>query len=129
MALLQTFETTILSAELDFRAAILSIPNRSFQQPRRTDTPSALIDRLGDVASHLLDTCIPLRLISLSFFARLFEIKPVTQKYESVSRLEIYFRSEFESKWDELRKVRRLSQQGLFETGVGGELNLTSTKN
>ena len=41
-----------------------------------------------DVTSDTLDTCIPLRLITLSLFGRLFEIKSVTRKYEGVNRFD-----------------------------------------
>lgn len=77
-----------------------------------------------DVTSHLLDTCIPLRLVTLSLFGRLFEIKPVVKKYEGVERLETLFRSEFESKWEEFRKLRRASQSSLFRAGAKEELDL-----
>jgi hypothetical protein len=76
-----------------------------------------------DVTSHLLETCIPVRLITLSVFGRVFEIKPVMKKYEGVSRLEHLLPSEFQSKWEELRKLRRSSQQGLFESKAPDEMN------
>lgn len=50
MPLLQTFETTILSAEHDFRGEILFIPNRSFRRPTLTAPGAdahAVIHRLG----------------------------------------------------------------------------------
>ena len=81
-----------------------------------------------DVTSHVLDTCVPIRLITLSLFVRLLEIKSVAKKYENVDRYENLLRSEFESKWDELRKLRRSSQESLFKTGLGGELNLLPAK-
>jgi hypothetical protein len=81
-----------------------------------------------DVTSHLLDTCVPLRLITLSLFARLFEIKSVTKKYEGVNRFETLLHTEFESKWEELRKLRRASQTSLFENGSEAELDLSLTK-
>jgi hypothetical protein len=81
-----------------------------------------------DVTSHTLDTCIPLRLITLSLFGRLFEIKSVTKKYEGVNRFDNLLRSEFESNWEELRKLRGSSQRGLFETGLGGELSLSGSR-
>ena len=81
-----------------------------------------------DVTSHLLDTCVPVRVITLTVFGRLFEIKSVTKRYEGVNRLENLLRSEFESKWEELRKLRRSSQQGLFGSDVPGGLPLTSTQ-
>ena len=66
--------------------------------------------------------------MTLTLFGRLFEIKPVTKKYESVNRFENLLRSEFESKWEELRKLRGSSQRGLFETGLGGELSLSGVR-
>jgi len=81
-----------------------------------------------DVNSYLLDTCIPLRLLTLMLFGRLFEIKSVTKKYEGVNRFEDLLRSEFKSKWEELRKLRHSSQQRLFKTGLGEELNLVHPK-
>jgi hypothetical protein len=81
-----------------------------------------------DVTSHLLDTCIPIRLVTLTLFGRLFEIKSMMNKYEGVNRFESLLRTEFESKWEELRRLRRASQQALFDTGVGGDLGLSSSK-
>lgn len=78
-----------------------------------------------DVTSHILDTCISIRLVTLTLFGRLFEIKSITKKCEGVDRLESLLRTEFESKWEELRRLRRSSQQGLFETRAAGELNLS----
>jgi hypothetical protein len=81
-----------------------------------------------DVTSHTLDICIPLRLVTLTLFGRLFEIKPVSKKYDGVQRYENLLRSEFESKWEELRKLRGSSQRGLFETGLAGELSLSGSQ-
>ena len=81
-----------------------------------------------DVTSHTLDTCVPLRLLPLASLGRLFEIKDVARKHDSVNRLETLLRTEFESKWEELRKLRSASQQSLFQTGSEGELNLSSSK-
>jgi hypothetical protein len=77
-----------------------------------------------DVTSHTLDTCIPLRLITLSLFRRLFEIKPITKEQEGVHRFENLLRSEFESKWEELRKLRGSSHQSLFDTELTDQLRL-----
>ena len=60
-----------------------------------------------DMTSHTLDTCVPLRLLSLALLGRLFEIKDVVRKHDSVNRIETLLRTEFESKWEELRKLRR----------------------
>ena len=78
-----------------------------------------------DVTSHRLDTCIPLGLITLRFLGRLFEIKRVAKKYDGVNRLATLLSAEFESKWEEVRKLRRSSQQPLFGAGAGGELDLS----
>ena len=81
-----------------------------------------------DVTSHTLDTCIPVRLVTLTLFGHLFEIKSVTKKYEGVNRFDNLLRSEFESKWEELRKLRGSSQRGLFETGLRGELSFSGSQ-
>ena len=81
-----------------------------------------------DVTSHLLDTCIPIRLVTLTVFGRLFEIKSVMKKYEGVNRFESLLRTEFEAKWEELRKLRGSSQRALFETGLSGELKLAAVQ-
>lgn len=81
-----------------------------------------------DVTSHTLDTCIPLRLLTLTVFGRLLEIRSVTKKYEGVDRFENLLGSEFESKWEELRKFRGAFQESLFKTGLKDELNLPSPK-
>jgi hypothetical protein len=81
-----------------------------------------------DVTSHLLDTCIPLRLVNLSLFARVFVIKFVAKKYGSVVTYEDLLRAQFESKWEELRKRGRASQPALFQSGLAGELDLTKAK-
>jgi hypothetical protein len=65
--------------------------------------------------------------VTLAIFGRLLEIKPVAKTYEGVNRLESLLGTEFKFKWEELRKLRRSSQQGLFEAGESGELNLTKS--
>jgi hypothetical protein len=81
-----------------------------------------------DVTSDFLDTCIPTRLVNLPTFGRLFEIKPVLKKYDGVTRYENLLNSELESKWEELRRRRRSSQELLFESGRENELNLSRSK-
>ena len=66
--------------------------------------------------------------MTLTLFGRLFEIKSVTKKYEGVNRFDKLLRSEFESKWEELRKLRGSSQQGLFEAGLGDQLSLSESQ-
>ena len=39
-----------------------------------------------DVTSHVLDTCIPVRMVTITIFGRLFEIKSVAKRYEGVDR-------------------------------------------
>jgi len=65
-----------------------------------------------------LDTCVPLPLLSLSLLGRLFRIREVTRKHDSVSRFERLLELELESKWEELRKHRRSSQKALFEVAT-----------
>jgi hypothetical protein len=79
--------------------------------------------RLGRSAAA--DTSIPLELVSLPLFGRLFEIKTVKRRLDGVSRFEKLLRTAFESKWEEFRKSNRPSQTGLFEGAQSGELNLS----
>ncbi|MEX0804061.1 MAG: hypothetical protein WD688_12195 [Candidatus Binatia bacterium] len=81
-----------------------------------------------DVTSHTLDTCIPLRIVTLTLFGCLFEIKSVAKKYERVDRFENLLHTEFESKWEELRRRRGASQTSLFQSGLSNELNFAPTK-
>jgi hypothetical protein len=80
--------------------------------------------RCRELTSHPLETCIPLPLVTLNLFGCLFEIKRVSKKYDGVIRYDNLLRTEFESKWEELGKLRRSSQQPLFETVGSGELGL-----
>jgi hypothetical protein len=75
------------------------------------------------VTSHTLDTCVPLRLLPLASLGRLSEIKDVARKHDSVTRIETLLRTEYESKWEELRKLRSASQQSLFQTGAESEFD------
>ena len=81
-----------------------------------------------DVTSHTLDTCVPISLLSLPLLGRLFSMKQVTRKHDSVTRFEELLQAEFESKWEALRKARSTSQESLFSSGLNDELNLSSTK-
>ncbi len=81
-----------------------------------------------DKTSANLDTCIPVSLLSLSLLGHLIRLKKVTKKYESVSCYEELLQAEFESKWEELRKLRSASQESLFDIGLSDELNLSPPK-
>jgi hypothetical protein len=81
-----------------------------------------------DVTSHMLDTCIPSPLVTLTVYGRLFQSKQASIRYEGVGRLENLLSSKFESKWEDLRRLRRSSQRALFETGVAGELELSAAQ-
>jgi hypothetical protein len=81
-----------------------------------------------DKASAKIDTCIPLRLVSLPLLGRLFDVKDVKTKHDNVTRFENLLRTEFESKWEQVRKLRGTSQESLFGSGSRDELNLTTTK-
>jgi hypothetical protein len=81
-----------------------------------------------DKASAKIDTCIPLRLVSLPLLGRVFDVKDVKTKHDSVTRFENLLRAEFESKWEQVRKLRGTSQESLFGSGSRDELNLSGTK-
>ena len=81
-----------------------------------------------DKTAAKLDTCIPIRLVSLVFLGRVFDIKNVGQKHDSVICFENLLRAEFESKWEQLRKLRGTFQESLFDTGLKDELKLTAPK-
>lgn len=68
------------------------------------------------------DTSIPVALLSRPILSRLFQMKPVTQKGRNVTQFEGLLRTEFESKWEALRKRRGAAQTPLFDTKAGGEL-------
>ncbi len=81
-----------------------------------------------DKTSSNFDTCIPIRLLSLALLGRVFDVKNVAQKHDSVIRFEQLLRTEFESKWEQVRKLRGTSQESLFGSGSRDELNLPRTK-
>ena len=72
------------------------------------------------------DTSIPLGLLSRPILSRLFQLKPVAAKASNVKQFEELLRSEFESKWEALRKRRGTSQTSLFPLGPSDGLNLPS---
>jgi hypothetical protein len=68
------------------------------------------------------DTSIPVALLSRPILSRLFQMKPVKQKGKNVAQFEELLRTEFESKWEALRKRRGVSQSTLFNTSAPGGL-------
>jgi hypothetical protein len=75
-----------------------------------------------NVTSHTLEACIPVRLMSLQLFGRLFDISPVTKNYDSVTRYERLLRMRLESKWEEVRRLRGVSQRSLLDVRADREL-------
>ena len=72
------------------------------------------------------DTSIPVVLLSRPILSRLFQMNPVTQKGKNVAQFEELLRTEFESKWEALRKRRSSTQTSLFDSGPSGGLELDS---
>ncbi len=70
------------------------------------------------------DTSIPVGLLSRPILSRLFQIKTVAKKGGNVTQFEELLRTEFESKWEALRKRRGTAQTSLFATRPAGELGL-----
>jgi len=70
------------------------------------------------------DTSIPVALLSRPVLSRLFQIKQVMQKAKNVAQFEELLRTEFESKWEALRKRRGAAQTSLFDTSAPGGLGL-----
>lgn len=71
------------------------------------------------------DTSIPVVLLSRPILSRLFQMKSVTAKGSNVKQFEDLLRTEFESKWEALRKQRGVSQGSLFNTGPSDGLKLS----
>jgi hypothetical protein len=65
-------------------------------------------------------------LLSRPILSRLFQMNPVTQKGKNVAQFEELLRTEFESKWEALRKRRSSTQTSLFDSGPSGGLELDS---
>jgi hypothetical protein len=92
--------------------------------------PAGLAARLqcpkcrAKAATDGVDTSIPIALLSLTALKRLFVLKPVATRHDSVTRLQDPFQAEFESKWAALRKTRRASQPSLLNGACSNELNL-----
>lgn len=71
------------------------------------------------------DTSIPVVLLSRPILSRLFQLKSVTSKGSNVKKFEELLRTEFESKWEALRKQRGMSQASLFNPGSNDGFNLS----
>jgi hypothetical protein len=71
-----------------------------------------------------VDASIPIPLLSLPLLKRLFVIKPVTAKHDSVNRLHDLFQAELQSKWEALRKPSPALQPSLLDNPPKDELNL-----
>jgi hypothetical protein len=70
------------------------------------------------------DTSIPVALLSRPILSRLFQLKSVTHKGSNVKQFEELLRTEFESKWEALRKRHGASQESLFDVPPTDGLNL-----
>ena len=70
------------------------------------------------------DTSIPLGLLSRPVLSRLFQLKSVAAKGSNVKQFEELLRTEFESKWETLRKSHRPSQQSLLDSRPSDGLDL-----
>ena len=70
------------------------------------------------------DTSIPVALLSRPLLSRLFQMKSVRAKGGNVKQYEELLQTEFESKWEALRKRRGVSQRTLFNTSTPGGLGL-----
>ena len=72
--------------------------------------------------SAAVDTSIPLALVARASLARLFDLKTVSEKDRSVSQFEELLRTEFASRWEELRRHRGAAQTSLFDERTEGDL-------
>ena len=70
------------------------------------------------------DTSIPVALLSRPILSRLFQMNLVAGKGKNVKQFEELLRTEFESKWEALRKGRGASQTSLFNSSPAGQLPL-----
>jgi len=78
-----------------------------------------------DLPGDQSDTIIPLALLSRPNLSRLFQLKSVNHKGPNVKQFEELLRTEFESKWEALRKQRGVSQASLFGGTTTGDLELS----
>lgn len=78
----------------------------------------------ANVSAARPDTSIPVALLSRPILTRLFEMKPVKLRGTNVTQFEELLRSEFESKWEALRRRRGQSQSSLFDSSPSDQLPL-----
>ena len=91
--------------------------------------PEDLVAQLQCTACRALpgaipDTNIPIGLLSRSVLSRLFQLKPVSARGGGVKHFEQLLRTEYESKWEALRKRPGATQKPLFNTSHTGGLGL-----
>ena len=95
-----------------------------------TGKPTALVAQIQCAECCVLpaaarsETIIPLGLLSRPILSRLYQIRPVPHKSPGVKQFEELLRTEFEAKWEALRKRRGATQTSLFDTGPSDGLNL-----
>ena len=92
--------------------------------------PEDLIAQLQCAACRALpgtrpDTNVPVGLLSRPVLSRLFQLKTVSARSGGVKQFEELLRTEFESKWEALRKRRGAAQSSLFDTGPSNGLKLS----
>lgn len=63
----------------------------------------------------ILDTSIPLSVVTLPVLLHLVELKRIRERHESVSRYEELLHTESSLRWDEMKKQRAATQGFLFE--------------
>ena len=66
-------------------------------------------------------------MLSRPVLSRLFQLKSVAGKGKNVEQFEELLLTEFESKWEALRKQRGVAQKSLFDPGPGDGLNLSTS--
>ena len=89
--------------------------------------PEVLIAQLQCAACRALpgtrpDTNVPIGLLSRLVLSRLFQLKTVSARSGGVKQFEELLRTEYESKWEALRKRRGAAQSSLFDTSAPGGL-------
>jgi len=68
----------------------------------------------------VIDTSVPLSLVTRAILRQLLEMKHIEKKDSSVSNYQSLLEAEFKSRWDALKKRKKTKQEKLFETGNGG---------
>jgi hypothetical protein len=91
--------------------------------------PEDLIAQLQCAACRALpgtrpDTNVPIGLLSRPVLSRLFQLKRVSARSSGVKQFEELLRTEYESKWEALRKRRGPAQAPLFNTNPTDGLGL-----